>query len=332
MRLRAAVFRPVTIVFDNRELLPPAWRTAQDAAVRTFNPGLIRDGAGWLLAYRVVTEPALQRRIALCRLDAEFRVASAPMPLSDGIRFSHPELLPAQATHWFADPRLYRFGKRLFVYWNSGWHEPQNCQFLQELEPTTLRSIGAPRELMLRAGRQKLEKNWGLFECDGALYAIYSVNPHRVLTFSVGGEGPIACEDAAPPTPNPGGFAQIHGGLRGGAPPQQVCDHFYSFCHSIENGPSGYEYVPSVYRFDARPPFAPTDMPRCALPIALPHVGRRQLPKLNPAIGDIVYPSGAAYAEGKWVVSLGVDDEHCAVAILDHAAVLATLAPVSSIP
>ena len=42
----------------------------------------------------------------------------------------------------FADPRLYRLAGRLFVYWNSGWHEPQNHQFLQELDPVSLRPVG----------------------------------------------------------------------------------------------------------------------------------------------------------------------------------------------
>lgn len=323
----------MTIVFDNRELLPTAWRGADDAAVRIFNPGLLRDGPGWLLAYRIVSEPGLQRRIALCQLDASFRVvAGSAMPLSDRIRFPQPALLPAQATHWFADPRLYRFGGRLYLYWNSGWHEPRNCQFLQELEPTSLQPIGSPRELQLRSNRQKLEKNWGLFEDEGRLHAVYSVNPHRVLGFSLAGNGPIEFDEAAPPRPNPGGFAQVHGGLRGGAPPQRVGEHFYSFCHSIENGVSGYEYVPAVYRFAAQPPFAPADVPLRPLSIEIPSAARRHLPKLNPAIGDIVYPSGAAYADGKWVVSIGVDDEHCAIAVLDHDMVVGTLSPARSTP
>ena len=49
-------------VFDPAQLLPDAWRTAAAGGpVRTFNPGLLRDGSGWILAYRVVIEPALGR-------------------------------------------------------------------------------------------------------------------------------------------------------------------------------------------------------------------------------------------------------------------------------
>lgn len=346
----------MTIIFDNGQLLPAAWRAAAaSAAVRIFNPGLLRDGTGWLLAYRVVTEPGLERRIAMCRLDAAFRVVSgSAVPVSDLLRFANPAALPSQATRWFADPRLYRFAGRLFLYWNSGWHEPQNCQFLQELDPNSLAPVGFARELKFD-GRRKLEKNWGLFSVDpngagiaepraavtargpknaaageqeGGFYAVYSVSPYRILRCSLTPAGPIDFTEAFAPISNPGGFAQVHGGLRGGAPPARLGEHFYSFCHSIENSANGYEYVPSVYRFAGRPPFAPTDMPTGPLPITVPPSGRRTLAKLNPAIGEILYPAGAAYADGRWIISLGVDDEHCAVAVLDHADVLATLSPV----
>ncbi|PTX92611.1 hypothetical protein [Opitutus sp. ER46] len=319
------------VLFDNAELLPAAWRDeARGQAVRVFNAGLLRERAGWLLAYRVVIEPAAKRRIAICRLTERFAVVpGSPVALSDQVRFGALADAVGQTTTWFADPRLYRLSGRLFVYWNSGWHEPQNHQFLQELDAVTLQPVSRARELALAGRRQKLEKNWALFEADG-LFAVYSVHPHRVLRFSLAGNGPIEFSEVGPATPNPGGYAQAHGGLRGGAPPQRCGDHFYSFCHSIENGDDGYHYTAGVYRFAARAPFAPTDMPRIPVAIPLPAAARRSLPKLNAAIGGVVYPAGAAYANGHWVVSLGVDDERCALAILDHQAILATLEPVAT--
>src|SRR4051812_8079417 len=125
----------MTIVFENAPLLPSTWRTDEVArTARVFNPSLLRDGTGWLMAYRVVAEPALARRIAICRLDAQLRlVPGSPLPLSDWIQFPDPISLAPEAAHWFADPRLYRIENRLLVYWNSGWHEPRNHQFVQEL-------------------------------------------------------------------------------------------------------------------------------------------------------------------------------------------------------
>lgn len=321
----------MTIVFENQQLLPASWKQEpQSTNVRAFNPALLRDGAGWLMAYRIVAEPELKRRIAICRLDADFRVIErSQIALSDWVRFSaqdEDETAP-QATTWFADPRLYRLRGRLFIYWNSGWHEPRNYQFLQELDPATLLPVGSPREMLLTNGRQKLEKNWTLFEGDG-LFAVYSVNPHRILAFSLDGNGPVEFADFGPPIANPGGHAQLHGGLRGGAPPQLSDGRFYSFCHSIENGADGYNYVASVYRFEAREPFIPTDMPRAALPIAIASDARRNLPRLNPAVDAVIYPSGAAKRGNEWVLSLGIDDEHCAIAILEDAKVRETLEPI----
>src|SRR5207245_2911144 len=122
------------------ELLPPAWqRFLASDQVRIFNPGLLRDGDGWLFAYRVVADDGL-RRIAICRLDGARRpIAGSASPLTDFVRFEPNRDYPEQAKSWFADPRLYRLGGQLFVYWNSGWHEPHNCQFLQQLDATSLR-------------------------------------------------------------------------------------------------------------------------------------------------------------------------------------------------
>lgn len=94
----------MTIVFENRDLLPLSWRdTAAGRAARVFNAGLVGDGEEWLLAYRVAIEPANDRRIALCRLDAGFRIIpDSVVPFSDHIRFPQPEEYPVQARVWFA--------------------------------------------------------------------------------------------------------------------------------------------------------------------------------------------------------------------------------------
>jgi hypothetical protein len=168
-----------------------------------------------------------------------------------------------------------------------------------------------------------------LFEADDGVYAIYSVNPHRALRASLAGDGPIHCVPIdGGSIPNPGGFAQVHGGLRGGAPPCLHGDAFYSFCHAIENADEGFSYVAAAYRFAAHRPFLPAAMPARPLPIAPPASARRQHAKLNPAVGSVLYPAGAAYVEGRWVISLGIDDEKCALAFLSDAEVQATLGKV----
>ena len=168
-------------------LLPESWRRRLDEPIRTFNPrccAMAPDGSG--------VSGGAERRTAAHRAlppGCEYRVVEGSRSLSDLVQFrqrSYPEI----ARQWLADPRLYRWDGRIFVYWNSGWHEPKNFQFLQELDPATLAPVGAPRELVLRGERRPLEKNWTCFaDRGGALHAIYSVEPHRVLRFSTAGVG-----------------------------------------------------------------------------------------------------------------------------------------------
>jgi predicted GH43/DUF377 family glycosyl hydrolase len=359
---------PESILFDSKELLPADWRHfAETGPVRAFNPGLLREGDGWIFAYRVVG-PDLLRRIALCRLDRDFRiVAGSQVAFSLNVKFAPGVHYAEPAQTWFADPRLYRLAGRLFVYWNSGWHEPFNYQFLQEIDPRDFSPVGFAREFNLLGPRQKLEKNWTLLgdegasqvlsdrmsgdmggtpmprgtgvppvglsvhskpdlrRGDGPFYAIYSITPHRVLQFSLDGEGPIDFTEAVWTEWNNDAYSRNYGTLRGGAVPQRIGEHYYSICHSVHPAPGGYRYVAAVYRFATSYPFPPTDAP--VRPLALPHPlgGTRQYEKLNPAVGEVIYPCGAAYDQGHWIISCGINDERCAIAIVTPADVMASL-------
>ena len=328
-------------IFWGEELLPEAWRDFPRAGpVRTFNPALLRDTdatgagtdtsrAGWLFAYRIAAMDG-RRRIGICRLDAALRlVPGSAVAFSDAVRFRPGHAYPEIATQWFADPRLYRFGGRLFIYWNSGWHEPRNFQFLQELDPATLLPRGTPREFVRRAGQQKLEKNWTLFEAGGEVRAIYSIAPHRVMGCSLAGEGDLVCEEIAETPWALRDYPSCHGGLRGGAPPQRAGDEFWSFCHSVHDGATGYRYAAAAYRFTAAAPFAPISQPHTPLTLPNPFGETRRHERLNPAVSEVIYPCGAALDGDNWIVSYGINDECCALTVLDRATVLATQRPVA---
>lgn len=321
------------VLFSSAELMPEAWRAAAAAGpVRMFNPGLLREAAGgWLLAYRVVGADT-SRRIALCRLDANFRVIpGSAVPFSDSVRFRTDGDYPEIAKTWFADPRLYLLEGRLWIYWNSGWHEPRNCQFLQELDRHTLRAVGFPRELCLQGERRKLEKNWTLFAtADGSLRAVYAIEPHRVLAFSLEGEGDITFADLAQQEWKNAEYPVCHGGLRGGAPPVLHDGHYWSFCHSVHDDDGGYRYAPAVYAFSATAPHAPTFAPRRPLTLYTPRESRRTHERLNPAVGEVVYPCGAAHDGARWIISHGLNDEYCALSFVSHVTVAAATFPVAS--
>ncbi|MBL9189297.1 MAG: hypothetical protein JNK23_17575 [Opitutaceae bacterium] len=319
------------IVFDAAALLPAAWAKFSAAGpVRAFNPGLLRDGNGWIFAYRIVGPDQL-RRIGVCRLDAAFRVvAGSALPLTDRVRFRRGSEYPEVARKWFADPRLYRMGRRVFVYWNSGWHEPWNHQFLQELDPASLEPRGLARELLLRGERQKLEKNWTLFPGErDRMLATYSITPHRVLELTLEGDGDIACEEIARTDWALLHYPPCHGGLRGGAPAVPADGKLWSFCHSVHDGEDGYRYSAAVFGCDATAPFSPALEPAEPLKLGNPFGAERVHGRLNPAVGEVIYPCGAARDGTRWVVSHGINDEHCAISFVEHATVLATLRPIA---
>ena len=178
---------------------------------------------------------------------------------------------------------------------------------------------------MLVGARRKIEKNWMLFG-DGPCFAVYSVNPHRVLAFSLQGEGDIECREVCA-LPWPDQYAVQFGELRGGAPPWRMGDHFVSFCHSVYGQPGEYRYAAAVYRFSATFPFTPQTVPHRPLDLIRSSRPVRRFPKLNPAVGDVIYPSGASFDGGRWVISFGIDDEYCAIAAIPQDQVVLACGP-----
>ncbi len=318
---------PVTHLIDSASLVPPAWRAAfASGPIRCFNPALLRDGEGWIFANRVVGPDGV-RRIALCRLDRELRPDPASaVPFSDRVRFPASSRYSERTMAWFADPRLYRFAGRLYVYWNSGWHEPHNHQFLQEIDPSGFGPIGPPRELRLRGERRPIEKNWMLFGEDPG-YALYSLSPQRVLQFSLAGDGPIDLADLVSHPVDHSAYARAYGELRGGAPPQRVGDAYVAIGHSVFGTPGHYRYVAAACRFSAQPPFAPLSVPARPLELGYAAGPARDHPPLNPAIAEVAYPCGAVQEAGHWWISYGINDERCAIAQLSAAEVESALAP-----
>ncbi len=348
-------------VFAAADLLPAAWARLAAAAgpIRCFNPALLAaspdsgDASGplrppapsrpdatpaWLFAYRLVGADGL-RRIALCHLDRDLRpVPGSARPLSDSITFRLPADAPANASTWFADPRLYRFDGRLWLYWNSGWHDPRNYQFLVELDPATLAPVGPARELTLAgAPRQSLEKNWTLFSpAPGVVHIVYSLTPLRILACTLPAAhdpaATIPCRDLALHPWTPAGYPFCHGGLRGGTPPIRHGDTFTAFAHSIHDGSAGYTYAAAAVRFSAAATFAPLAGPTRPLELGLPQRLTRLHPRLNPAVDTVVYPCGAAFDGVRWLISHGLNDEQCALTVVPAAVVDATLSAVPAPP
>lgn len=307
-------------IWRNSDLVPACWHQYSDPkSVWCFNPGLLRWRGQWVLVYRLILGDQ-KRRIALCRLNDAFEIIDdSVLALSDLIQFAPDADYSPHVKGWFADPRIFFLGTRIFVYFNSGWHAPHNHQFLVELSSDTLHPLPHACELLLSGRRQTIEKNWTFFGSD-PYYVVYSPSPHRVLKAVFTGRGGIRCEPITQDTwpVNSHDAPELP---RGGSPPFLLGDGYYSFCHRLQNHPGGVRYAACVYRFSAGFPFKPTHMPCRALALPIPQQGNRQMPRLNPAVDEVVYPGGAVFHEGLWHVSYGINDEHCAMALLPSAEV-----------
>lgn len=314
------------LIFSPAELLPACWLDlAGDGPVRTFNPALWASAPGYLLAYRVVL-PDGRRRLALCRLDWDLAVVpDSPRPLSDLLTLPAGQDYQDHARSWFADPRFVRWDGRLLLHWNSGCHEPRNHQFAQEIDPATLSPRGGAFELVKAGGQFRIEKNWGLFAQGDELFATYSLGPFRLLRLSRIGGGLMEFGEVGITGWDDTAYAERHGEPRGGGPPVLVDGRYYVFHHSRFGTSTGIRYVAGVLGFSGRAPFAPEVFTARPLPLPNPFGGRFAHPRLNPSVDRVVYPCGAVHEAGAWLVSYGINDEHCAVARLDHARLVRTM-------
>ncbi|MFM8926709.1 MAG: polysaccharide pyruvyl transferase family protein [Rhodoluna sp.] len=313
---------------DNAILIPHDWAHLATGNLNVFNMALIPLDSGYLATYRFVSGADLARRIASCLLDENQEpVSGSARPLSDKIEFARSDV-PKQSKVWFADPRLFRLQGKVFMVWNNGHTEDgSNNQYMVELDDQG-NPAGKAREIVLRAARRKTEKNWAFFEAEGKIWAVYSVSPHRILRVDMDSSTTeVLCDIDNIASWKPV-YSEVFGAFRGGAQPIQVGDKFVNVVHSRYNMPDGAEYVPAVYEFSAMYPFHPVrELP---YPVSLnfdPHTdpSAHGFPDevkedLNPTTSWVIYPTGFAFSEGKFVISGGFNDAHCFTATgpLEH--------------
>lgn len=272
------------------------------SSYRVFNPAIIADAEDFILAFRLVG-PGGRREIGICRLDSGLRIRPGTARLIS--RLLHPQ--HSASNDWYADPRLYRFGNRLHLYWNSGWQEPENQQFLVELDASGLLPSGPARSLHLTRARQAIEKNWTFFG-DDLDYAIYAPQPHRVLRLFDQDNCRLIFEETFCHEWPRTSFARRYATLRGGAPPVQLGGDFMSFCHCVVPTSLGYRYFAAAYRFSATPPFHLLSLPTTVLGLARNHGRGLAESTLNPATEHVVYPSGALLQGNDLLIAYGLND------------------------
>jgi predicted GH43/DUF377 family glycosyl hydrolase len=298
-----------------------------------FNPSIARFGDSILMAYRVVL-PDMRRRIAICRLDASLHVASNSLiPLSDHLMNSGD---------WHADPRFCIYGNRLLLHFNDGMgasgRGPNNI-YLVEMDTDDLMPRSAPQTLELEGVRQKIEKNWMLFEHEGDLLAVYRIEPHVVLKCVLSKTRTVQCRAIHQTYWDSAAYARQYGSLRGSTPPIRLGDEYFSCYHSVYpvrtlrsimhkllHGRSSrnLDYVGGFYSFAAVPPFTPTRFTHA--PVLWPPNICKYFPRqMDRRINQCVYPSGAILLNGQWVVSYGAQNAYCCLRIFPHGDLLAAM-------
>ncbi|NCC34211.1 MAG: hypothetical protein EOM24_19705, partial [Chloroflexia bacterium] len=216
-----------SVGFDTSDLMPAQWRCkAKTGRYSLYNPALTRFRNRLLMAYRVDFgyEKPFRVATAICVLDERLRVVpGSVVALSDTIR--------CEADNHY-DARFLVFGDRLFIHFNNDWNTVPNQIFLVELDPDTLQARSPARLLALEGPRQPCEKNWLLFEHDGALFAIYQIEPHLVLRVDLTGDGPLRCWPFYRSAWDTTAYTRRYGVLRGGTPPVRIGANYVSVFHS----------------------------------------------------------------------------------------------------
>ena len=269
-----------TIRFDATSLCPTI-----PGSVR-FNASLIESGSGYLLCFRNSWKDS---RVYAARLDKDLQ------PTGEYRRIEFPR---GAISKGHEDPRWFRVGGRLgiSVVLFSGRSTHVCYGFVNEAS-LELEEFYWPQNTDFRLR----EKNWGHFEYHGELYAVYSIAPHRILHIPQVpfGEDPVA--KFVHQTPFVGKWSG--GFLRGGASPLLHNGEMYSFFHgSVVQGNGRRLYNCGVYTFAPRPPFEILRYTPHPIAVADPDA----IPKA-PHV-DCIFPAGAVYRDGVWLVSYGVND------------------------
>lgn len=269
-----------TIRFDTTNLCPTVYGDVR------FNASLIESGSGYLLCFR---NSWIDSRVFAARLDSNLQ------PTGEYRRIEFPR---GAISKGHEDPRWFRMGGRLgiSVVLFSGRSTHVCYGFVNEAS-LELEEFYWPQNPDFRLR----EKNWGHFEHNGELYAVYSIAPHKILHIPQVpfGEDPMA--RFIYQTPFVGKWSGGH--LRGGASPVLHNGEFWHFFHgSVKQGNGRRLYTCGLYTFSPEPPF---QILRCT-PIPIDVADPSAEPKAEKS--DVIFPCGAVFRDGKWIISHGIND------------------------
>jgi predicted GH43/DUF377 family glycosyl hydrolase len=251
-----------------------------------FNASIIESGSGYILAFRNNWKGS---RIYGAWLDADFKPtgkwAKIPFPLNHKVWKGEE------------DPRFFRHAGELWIAF-VGFTGNATSVLYAKLNEETLAVEDFVFPQLFE--REKYEKSWSSFSHGDEIHAIYSINPHVVMTFQVQEKGvdPLAVKTYQ--TPFTGKWSGGH--MRGGASPVLHKGEWWHFFHGSQMVDERRVYNCGVVCFEDKPPFRITRY----TPEPIDEARYETVPRIDGK--DVLFPCGAVYRGGWWYVSYGIND------------------------
>lgn len=250
---------------------------------RRFNPSIIEWQDGFAFAFRDGWKGS---NIWLARLTKDL----APLDVR------RLELRHKDANYGREDPRLFIFQGRLHIEFigvvGGNRIRHTNVLYARLNDDFSVDQVWHPHY----PGRNTWEKNWGFFEHEGELMAVYTIRPHRILR--------IVGDTAELVHTTTGLTKWEHGEPRGGASPVLVGKEWWNWFHG--RTPEPY-YVTGLYCFANRPPFEVTRF----IPTPLAMADRDTKP--HDQWCSTTFVAGAVRRERDWITSSGEHDRWSAL-------------------
>lgn len=278
---------------------------------RHWNPGLLRyKGRLWMsVRYHLGVEHASRCATALVPLDKATLQPTAPA--------QHLNLPGIVGDEHFEDARLFMFNGAPHISYTQMTGYRPGVDYSCHIRYARLK-LNGNRWLIEevfhpqygRNGGSGKEKNWAFFEHAGALHAVYSDQPKRIVIRLDGSR--VVDQYESEPAIWPWGT------IRGGAPPIPFeTGKMMAIFHSsipTEEAPHFVRYYGAAYVFEAKPPFRLLAVSSKPLMAGSEADGHGIDPRFSAGWKPfVVFPCGCVPDGENFLVSLGVNDWQCAV-------------------
>lgn len=278
--------------------------------IRFFNSSIIQRGdEEWIIARKAVgddfQQPGLNSLVAFKLNDDRLPIFYVEIKLKNNSyrdqHFEDPRIAVISGQPWLSYCTFQVLpGQR----W-SGAHQ-QVAILNEEWQPSAVWSpVYGHNSGSLYTGTGN-EKNWTWFEHDGVAHLVYHLDPMTVVRWN----GDQVVEEYNENGPCTG---WQWGNIRGGSNPVRIGDEYLLFYHSSTAWtPIKRRYHMGALCFEAKPPFKITRMTK------KPLLSGSQDDPWTEGLPLVVFPCGAIYSRGKWVVTLGVNDYCTAMMEIPH--------------